>query len=249
MAVVANRKRLAVAADALGMDAVLKLLLDTVVTLTTGVGNVVGVDARGRIGSGEDMVSGMATGAGRGHRQSVLEQSSVDALGVVGDNFVLEAGVAHSSLLTLAVTARTQVWNIDGKGCRLRVLFAEDSMGAVAILADRCVGIVLGDLLSVDAGDVELANFIVASGAIDFVSDGLTRPDAGGVDFGMALAAGDLAVAGVSDLIRVDVHGLAVARAAQLLVGVATHAVCIRHAQLIEDVPDLVRLMAVRTGG
>lgn len=116
VAIVANWKWFAVAADALGMDAVLKLLFNAVVTLATGVGNVVGVDTRCRIGSGKDVVSSMATGAGRRHREAVLEQSSVNALGVVGDDFVLQSGIAHGSFLTLAVTACAQVWDIDGKG-------------------------------------------------------------------------------------------------------------------------------------
>src|SRR5208337_2840113 len=116
VAIVANWKWLAVAADAFGMDAVLKLLLNAVVTLSTGVGNVVGIDARCRIGSGEDMVRGMATGAGCRHRQSILEQRSMNALGVVGDNLVMVAGVAHGSFLALAVTTGAQAWDVDGKG-------------------------------------------------------------------------------------------------------------------------------------
>lgn len=122
-------------------------------------------------------------------------------------------------------------------------------MRAMAILADRGIGIVLSDLLSVDAGDILLANFVVASGAVHFVGNGFARSHSRGVYLRMALAAGNLAVAGVGYLVRVDIHGLPVTRAAQLLVGVATHAVCIGHPQLIEDVSDLVRLMAIRTGG
>src|SRR5208282_1775927 len=73
VAIVANRKWLAVPAHALGMDAVLELLLDAMVAPAAGVGHVVGVDTRRRIGSGKNLVSGVATGASRGHGQAVLQ--------------------------------------------------------------------------------------------------------------------------------------------------------------------------------
>ena len=162
---------------------------------------------------------------------------------------MLQSGVAHGSLLALAVTARAKPGNIGRKSRRLRVLFAKDGMRAMAFLADRGIRIVLGNLLSVDAGHVLLANFIVASGAVHGVGDGLASPHAGGIYFRVALAAGNLVVARMAYLAHADVHGLPVARAAQFLVGVAAQAVRVGHAQFIEDVPDLVRLVAVRAGG
>ena len=44
---------------------------------------------------------------------------------------------------------------------------------------------------------------------------------------------------------HIDVHGLPVALAAQLLVRVTTHTVSIGHALRVEDIADLVRLMAI----
>ena len=173
----------------------------------------------------------------------------MNALRVVGDDFVLGPGVAHGSPLTLAVTARAKRGNVGGEGRRLRVLFAKDGMGAMAFLADRGIRIVLGNLLSVDADSVLLANLIVASGAVHRVGDGLTSAHAGGVYFRVALAASNFVVARMAHLANADVHGFPVARATQFLVGVATHAVRVGHTQFIEDVPDPMGLMAVRAGG
>src|SRR5208337_5068283 len=91
-----------------------------------------------------------------------------------------------------AVTARAKSGNIHRKSRRLRVLFAQDSMGAMAFLAGRGIRIVLAVQLSVDAGSVQLANFIVASGAVHCVDDRLARPHPGSVDLRMALAASDV---------------------------------------------------------
>ena len=92
--------------------------------------------------------------------------------------------------------------------------------------------VVLAVQLSVDAGHVELADLIVAGGAIHCVDDRLARPDMGGVDLRVALAAGNvpkparlLAVAGMAHFGRVDVHRFPVACAAQSLIGMATHAI------------------------
>src|ERR1017187_4021495 len=73
MAIIAHWKWLAEAAHALGMDAVLELVLDAVVAPAARVRHVVGVDTRRRIGAGKDLMSGVATGAGRRHRQAVLQ--------------------------------------------------------------------------------------------------------------------------------------------------------------------------------
>src|SRR5208283_4728798 len=64
----------------------------------------------------------------------------------------------------------------------------------------------------------------------------------------MALAAGNFVVARMAHLANADVHGLPVARPTQFLICVATHAIRIGHALLIEDVPDLMRLMTVGAG-
>jgi len=49
-------------------------------------------------------------------------------------------------------------------------------------------------------------------------------------------------------LIHVDEHGFPVARATQFLVGVAAHAVRVGHTHVIEDVSDLMGLMAIGGG-
>jgi hypothetical protein len=65
----------------------------------------------------------------------------------------------------------------------------------------------------------------------------------------VALAAGSFAVPRMAQLAQVDVHGLPVARAAQFLVCVAMQAVRIGHTLRIEDIPDLMRLMAIHARG
>src|SRR5208282_5875690 len=67
VAIVANRQFLAGRVHALGMDAVLELFLDAVVTLAARSWHIGWADARLRIVSGQNVVSGMATGAGRRH--------------------------------------------------------------------------------------------------------------------------------------------------------------------------------------
>src|ERR1019366_1740661 len=173
-------------------DAVLELLLNAVVAPAARVRHVVGVDARRRVAPGKDLVSGVATGAGRRHGQAVLQQGSVNALRVVADDFVLHSGVAHGSLLALAVTPRAKQGNIHRKSHRLRVLFAKDSMRAMAFLAGRGVRIILGIQLAMNAGSVLLANFIVARGTVHSADDRLARPHPGSVYLRVALAASNL---------------------------------------------------------
>src|SRR5271165_2607596 len=251
VAIVADRKRLAVSAHLLGMDAVFELLLDTVVTLAASRRHVVGVHARRGIGSGEDMVSGVTTGASGRHRQAILQQGSVDALGVVGDDFVLRSRVAHGSFLPLAVAARAQAGNIDRERGGLRILLVQDSVGAMAFLAGGGIRIIFGGQLSVNAGRVQLANLVVAGGAVHSFSDGLAGTHTRGIYLRVALAAGNSlsAVHRMAHFVQIDEHGLSVARAAQFLVRVATHAIRVGHTHLVEDVPDLMGLMAVGAGG
>src|SRR5271167_227596 len=104
----------------------------------------------------------------------------------------------------------------------------------MALLAGRSIGIILAVELSMSAGCVQLANFLMARGAVHSVFDGFARPYVGCVDFRVALAAGNfaglqLAVSRVVYLVRIHVHGLPVTRTTQLFVGVAMHAVGIGH--------------------
>jgi len=121
-------------------------------------------------------------------------------------------------------------------------------MRAMAFLTGRSIGIILTVKLSVGATYILLANFIVARGAVHSTGDGFARPNAGGVYFRVALAAGNLAVARMAHLTYVDEHRLPIARPAQLLIRVAMHAVRVSHTLGIENVSDLVWLVAIHAG-
>ena len=99
----------------------------------------------------------------------------MNALGVVRDNLVLPARIAHGSLLAFAVAARAEPGDIGRKSRRLRILFAQHAMRAMAFLAGRGIRIILAGKLPVDAGYVELANFVVAGAAVHGSSDGFAR--------------------------------------------------------------------------
>src|SRR5271169_6989588 len=107
-------------------------------------------------------------------------------------------------------------------------------MRSVAFLAGWGIRIILAVQLSVNAGKVQLANFIVAGGAIHAAGDGLAGAHAGGIYLRVALAARNLAVARMAHFVGVHDHGLPITRAPQFLVSMATHAVGVSHAHLIE---------------
>src|SRR5208283_1019469 len=173
----------------------------------------------------------------------------MNALRVVRDDFVLPPAVAQRSPLALPVTPRAKSWNIGRKSRRLWVLSAKYTMRTMAFLAVGGIRIILADKLSVGAAHVLPANFIVARSAVHFAGNRLARPHAGGVYLGVALAAGNLAVPRMAHLAQVDVHGLPVARAAQLFVCVAMQAVRIGHTLRIKNISDLMRLMAIHACG
>src|SRR5574341_2401867 len=119
VAVVADRQLLVGLALERMVDALLELLLDPVVATAAGLRHVRAVDARGRVGSRQDAVRGVAAGAGGGDGQAALQQAlAVDALGVGLDDLVLRPLVAHRRLLALAVAARTQPRHVGGEARR-----------------------------------------------------------------------------------------------------------------------------------
>lgn len=65
----------------------------------------------------------------------------------------------------------------------------------------------------------------------------------------MALAAGDLCMARMAEIVHLNEKRTAVACGAELLVFMAAHAILVRHALGVEYLPDLVRLMAINAGG
>src|ERR1700690_1089740 len=134
------------------MDALHKLLFDTVMACAAGGGHVLRIHRRLWIGSRQLTVRGVATGAGSGHRQAALQQAlAVDAFVVPGNNLALLAGIEQGGLLSLAVALGAKIGHVGGKGERLLIVLAQDVVRAVAVLAERGVGIALGMHLAVGA--------------------------------------------------------------------------------------------------
>jgi len=162
MAVIAVRQ-LGHAADAplliarvrcLGVHAGLVFFIDAVVAPPACGDDVVLADRGFGIARREFLVCGMTIRARRRQRQAAGQQpSAVDALGVVLDDVLLGAEVAHRRRRSLPVTFRAELGDIATEGARLthlrlqrcwgvlrhRVL--QDAMSPVAVRAGRCVGI------------------------------------------------------------------------------------------------------------
>lgn len=195
------------------------------------------------------MMSGVAAGAGCRDGQTALQQSlAVNALGIVLNDLVLGADVTHGSFLTLAVAARAKCRNVSHKRRGGRILLAQNAVRTMTLLAAGCIGIFLAEKLAMSAPEKLPSDFIVAGGAVDRVGDGFAGPQVRGIYLGVALAAGDFAVAGVLELGSIDKHGVAIPRAPQRLVRMATHTIGIGHALCVKDLADFVRLMTIHAG-
>jgi len=166
----------------------------------------------------------------------------VDALVVVLDDLVLPPRVAHGGFLAFAMTPAAQSGHVGGKSDRVRIMFPQDVMGAVALLAVGSVGIVSGQQLTVFAALVLLADFLVAAAAVHRMGDGFAGADARGVDFGVTLAARDLGMARARHFHHSHKQRAAVGRL-QVLVVVAAHAIGVRHTLAVEHVADLMGLV------
>ncbi len=212
-------------------------------------GHVLAVDARERVGPRQHGVGGVAARAGGGDGEAALQQAlAVDALGVGLDDLVLRPLVAHRRLLALAVAARAQPGHVRGEGRRGGLQPAEDAVGAVALLAGRGVLVPGEQQLAVLARRVLLGHLGVAGAAVHLLRDRLAGPSQRDVDARVALRAGDPGVTRALVLRLVHEQRPAVLRHEALLL-VAPQAVRVRHALAVEDLPHLVRLVAVDARG
>src|SRR6188768_4149501 len=108
-----GRKRLVPLVHGGGMDALLKLFVDAIVTARASLWNVLGVDGRLRVAGWQHPVRGVAVRAHGGDHEAALEQAlAVDALGVVLNDVVLPAGVTQCGLVSLAMALAAQAGHI-----------------------------------------------------------------------------------------------------------------------------------------
>ena len=248
VAIAANRKRLIRLCHAGGVHALIELLLDSVVALSAGIRQVARIHRGFRIDFWQDTVRGVTTGASRSHGESALQQSlPVNAFFIVGDDLVLGTGVAQRRFLTFTMATPAQVRYVGRKYGRRRIVSLQYAMGSVAVFAGRRILVVLSQQLTVLAALELLADFLVTRAAINSPGNGFAGTNMRGVDLGVALAARDFCVSRTSDFLHLDEHRSAIA-ALETLVGVAAHAIRIRHSLRVIDLSDLVRLVAINAG-
>ena len=168
----------------------------------------------------------------------------MDALGVVLGDLVLAPRVAEGRFLPLAVTTSAQGRHVGGEGPRCRILPAENRVPAVALLAGGRIGIVGGQELPMLAALKLLGDLGVAGAAIDFFGDGLAGTHARRIHFGVALAARHLGVPRTCQLLGMDRERASIG-CLQVRPGMAALAVGVSHALGVEDIADLVRLVAI----
>lgn len=113
----------------------------------------------------------------------------MDALGISLYDLVLVAGVSCRCFTPFTMTPGAKVGDIGCKGCRLGIGLPLDTVGPVAFLAGRRVGIILGEELPVRALLVFHPDLGMTGRAINFLSYCLAGTQMGGVNAGMALAA------------------------------------------------------------
>jgi len=213
---------------------------------TAGRRDIVPVHARQRIGMRQDVVGHVATGAHRGHRKAALHQSfAVNAFRVTLDDFMLTAHVAHCGLLSLAMAACTEDWNVRWERGRLRIQFAEHAVRPVALLTRRRVQVILDHELAVHASLVLLANLRMASRAVRLPRDRFTGPNAGCVDLRVTLTARDFHMTGICQIIRPHEERAPVLGRFQLTPLVTPQTILVSHPLSVEDLPHFMRLVTV----
>ncbi len=100
-------------------------------------GHILGIHGGIGIGARQDEMRGVATGASRRHGQAAFHQAlAVNAFGVILNDFVLRSGVAQGCFHALAVATAAEFGHVGREGLGLGIVFAQDVVRAVAVLAD-----------------------------------------------------------------------------------------------------------------
>ena len=82
----------------------------------------------------------MAIRTGCGYGQTTLQQTlAVNTLGVVINNLALSTGVPKSRLFAFPMTSSAKLGNIGREGNGRRIVFTQDMVRAVTLLAVRSV--------------------------------------------------------------------------------------------------------------
>ena len=131
--IVTDRKRFVRLAYKRGMNALFKLILNSMMTGAAGLRHIFRTDARRRIVMRQHTMSSVTTCTGRRHGESALHQSfAMNALGISLDNLVLCAFITHRCFFTFAMTACAEVRNVRCKDRRDRIRFSGNAMRAMA---------------------------------------------------------------------------------------------------------------------
>src|SRR6266702_1723049 len=160
------------------VHAVRKLHLYPAMALTTGAAQILRIYARLRIRCWQYTMRRVAVGTRRGHRQSTLKQTfTVNALGVLRRDLVLRAGIAQCGFLAFAMAARAQRRNIGRIRGRRRVVFAQNLVRAMALLAARGIRVrlVCRKRLAMFAAQELLSNRVMALRTVNLLRNGFAR--------------------------------------------------------------------------
>ena len=150
VAVGADRRLPVAARDRLPVNALHVLLLDVVVALGAGGGNVELVDRRLRIGGGQDVVLAVAIGADRSFVGTGSHRFAVNALLVRIEGSGADAARRHDEFLPVAGAAGLR--NVAARYLRLGIARRQNFVdAAVAVLALRDVGVAGRSGLGMDA--------------------------------------------------------------------------------------------------
>ena len=168
MAIDADRHLIRLGLPQLTLNNLLVDLLDPPVALAAGGGDVVAVDGRARVRMGQHMMSRVAIGAHRRHRQPLFEQSlAMDRLGIVGQDAVLWDLVSLRHRRPLFVAPAAHVRNVEFDHPRIGRSMRNDVVRTVTVPAAGRQLLSLGDRLTMQALAVDLGDIFMAGTAID----------------------------------------------------------------------------------
>lgn len=163
VAIVADGKFLIRLVDHRRVDALNKLLLDSMMAPAACCGDILGIDTRRGIRDGKDVVCRVAVAAGCRDGQSAFQQTlPVDAFRVVGNDLMLRSGVPDGGFLPFLVTLAAKPRDVEGEDGGLWIGPTFHLVRAMTFLAGWSVRIIVGNQLAVHAFLELLTHFCVA---------------------------------------------------------------------------------------
>jgi len=129
-------------ADRFGVDTLGKYFINSLVTLSASITNVMGIDTRSRIIMGENMMGSVAVSAHGGHYEAAFQKAlSMDTFHIAFQNLFFFASVPDRCFTAFAVTLATEIRDISGVGGRLRVTVTFSIMFVMTVNALGGIGI------------------------------------------------------------------------------------------------------------